>query len=157
MKGNEKLLLVGVVSLAAYGLYKNYSGLVDTLSARLSSFKFNKQLWQRSGYFTLVFDVVLTVINSSSGTASIKSADLDIEVNGKKSGKINSKSTLNIYPNSEAKYPLTFRVPVLSLFGTVDSAIKIITLKQPVNVRVTGVVDATAGKLKIDESLKFAW
>lgn len=150
-------MLIGVLGLAAYGYYKNTAGMVDNLTARLSSFKLNKKAWQDSGFFTLFFDVVLTVNNPSDGTALLKSATINIAVNGRPLGKVSTTTPVNIYPNSSSKLNLLFRVPALSLFGSVDTAIKAITLKQPVSVQVQGEADLTAGTLKINESVKIAW
>lgn len=157
MKGRDSVLLVGVFGLAAYGYYKNTMGLVDSIRVKLNGVKFNKTAWQDSNFFTLFFDFDFSITNPSSGTAVMKSANLNIAINGKNVGTITKLDVLNIYPMSTTKTKIGLRIPTLKAFSVIQNAVEVITLKKPLKIDVTGEIDFTVGKLKINESQVLQW
>lgn len=150
-------MVAGLVGLIGYGIYKNMTDFTKQVIFKLASVKFNKKAWQDSGFLTLFFDVNFQVTNPSSATVILKSAEIEFTMNGKYIGKVLKTIPSNIYPNSTVTVSVPVRIPTLKAFGVLDAAVKLITLKQPVKVSLTGVADFGIGKLKINETASVAW
>lgn len=150
-------MVAGLVGLIGYGIYKNMTDFTKQVIFKLAAVKFNKSAWQDSGFLTLFFDVNFQVTNPSTATVILKSAEVEFTLNGKYIGRVIKTIPTNIYPNSTVTVSLPVRVSTMKVFSVLDAAVKLITLKQPVKVGVSGVADFGIGKLKINETATVTW
>lgn len=126
---------------------------MENLQFEIFKISIDSEKTRNAKYFKIYYDIVITVINDELSPVKIKDAILNIKVNNKDLGKI--ETALNILIPRESKKQITLKASFLT-FGAIGLVIDIVKNGLKANVNVEGFINTDLGKVDINFNKEFS-
>jgi LEA14-like dessication related protein len=151
----KNILPIAAVIGAGALLYKYLTGkkkAMENLQFEIFKITIDKQKTQRALYFRVYYDIIITVINQESSPVKIKDTLLNIRVNNKNLGKI--ESTLNLLIPRETEKQITLKAS-FSTLGALGLVRDIVQDGLKATVNASGYINTDLGKVDINFDKQF--
>lgn len=125
---------------------------MENLQFEIFKISIDKQKTQRALYLKIYYDIVITVINEELSPVKIKDTLLNIKVNGRDLGKI--ESTLNLLIPRESEKQITLKASFFTL-GAIGLVKDIVRDGLQASVNVAGFINTDLGKVDINFNKQF--
>ena len=120
---------------------------MENLQFEIFKISIDKQKTERALYFKIYYDIVITVINEELSPVKIKDTLLNIKVNGRDLGKV--ESTLNLLIPRESEKQITLKASFFTL-GAIGLVKDIVQNGLQANVNVEGFINTDLGQVNVD-------
>ena len=125
---------------------------MENLQFEIFKISIDKQKTQRALYFKIYYDIILTVINEEASPVKIKDTLINIKVNGRDLGKI--ESTLNLLIPRESEKQITLKASFFTL-GAIGLVKDIVQNGLQAQVDLNGFINTDLGKVDINFTKQF--
>jgi len=125
---------------------------MENLQFEIFKITIDKQKTQRALYFKIFYDIVITVVNDELSPVKIKNTLLNIKVNGRDLGKV--ESNLNLLIPRESEKQITLQASFFTL-GAIGLVKDIVQNGLQANVNVAGFINTDLGKVDINFDKQF--
>ena len=125
---------------------------MENLQFEIFKISIDKQKTERTGYFKIYYDIIITVINEETSPVKIKDTLLNIKVNNRDLGKI--ESTLNLLIPRESQKQITLKASFFTL-GAIGLVIDIVKNGLKANIDINGFINTDLGKVDINFNKQF--
>ena len=125
---------------------------MENLQFEIFKISIDKQKTQRALYFKIYYDIILTVINEETSPVKIKDTLINIKVNGRDLGKI--ESTLNLLIPRESEKQITLKASFFTL-GAIGLVKDIVQNGLQAQVDLNGFINTDLGKVDINFTKQF--
>ena len=151
----KNILPIAAVIGAGALLYKYLTGkkkAMENLQFEIFKISIDSEKTKRAKYFKIYYDIILTVINQEESPVKIKNALLNIKVNGRNLGKI--ESNLNLLIPRQTEKQVTLKASFFT-FGAIGLVIDIVKNGLQANVNVKGFINTDLGQVDINFNEQF--
>jgi len=151
----KNILPIAAIIGAGAFFYKFITGkkkAMENLQFEIFKISIDKQKTQRAAYFKIYYDIIITVINEELAPVKIKNTLLNIKVNGRDLGKVESNLNLLIPRESEKQITVKASFFTLGALGLVKDIVK---NGLHANVNVNGFINTDLGKATINFNKEF--
>lgn len=146
--------IIAAAGIGGYLYYRNLKNLAKAYTAKIARVSFNMKETQKAAFLKAIFDVNIELNNPSQFTGVIEGIKLDVLVNKKILGTVNKTDKLTINANGTTIIPVQVGLNTLSLYGTLNNAIKAITSGTPLALNIVGILITQAGNINVNENVK---
>ncbi len=150
---SKKIVLLAVVAIAGYVLYKRAMRFVDKLSYSVEKIKFDLNSSLQSNFQRLIFSVQTKLINPENVRVRVSNISLFFAINDKTFAQIVQVDPFIIQPKKSMPITFPLEINVQSIPTTLKDAFKNFVSGQ-LQIRVFGKLDTDYGTIKFDEIKK---
>ncbi len=150
---NKKIVLLAVVAIAGYVIYKRAMRFVDKLSYSVEKIKFDFNSSLQSNFQRLIFSVQTKLINPENVRVRVSNISLFFAINDKTFAQIVQVDPFIIQPKKSMPITFPLEINVQSIPTALKDAFKNFVSGQ-LQIRVFGKLDTDFGTIKFDEIKK---
>ena len=147
----KKVLIIGGVGLAGYGLYRYFKYQVDL--AMKYDYKVKNFKYEGIKGNDVVLSATIEITNKSNFQLTINSFDLELFFNDKKFADVVSTKTVVIEPNSSFDVVGTGVMNVNDIKGGLPNLLLNIAKRQPIDIEVNGSLKISF--MRINSTIQF--
>jgi hypothetical protein len=125
---------------------------MENLQFEIFKITIDKQKTQRALYLKIYYDIIITVINDEVSPVKVKNTLLNIKVNNRDLGKI--ESTLNLLIPRESEKQITLQASFFTL-GAIGLVKDIVRDGLQASVNIAGFINTDLGKVDINFNKQF--
>jgi LEA14-like dessication related protein len=149
--------ILPVAALVGAGLvfYRYLTGkkkAMENLQFEIFKISIDKQKTERALYFKIYYDIIITVINDELSPVKIKDTLMNIKVNNRDLGKV--ESTLNLLIPRESEKQITLKASFFTL-GAIGLVKDIVKNGLQAQVNLNGYINTDLGKVDINFNKQF--
>jgi hypothetical protein len=144
------VLIVGAIAAAGFFLYRNFMDFSKTYQVRVGRMKFNSRETLQALFSKIFVDVDLIVKNPTNFTGTVTAIKLNFIFNQRIIASIEKTTNTAISKQSDTVLPVTAGINTLSLFPSIDEAIKQVKSGKPINIQIIGTVLTNYGTVNLN-------
>ena len=151
----KNILPIAALIGAGAIFYKYLTGkkkAMENLQFEIFKISIDKQKTERALYFKIYYDIIVTVINDELSPVKIKDTLMNIRVNNRDLGKV--ETTLNLLIPRESQKQITLKASFFTL-GAIGLVRDIVKNGLNADVNLNGYINTDLGKVDINFNKQF--